>query len=93
MRTSILIPHKGDNHIVLTFEKRQELIIRFKKLNDTKRSATCATHMLKNRIDLRFIQELLADNSSKTNETNTRISTKILQKTESRLTIYNEKIT
>jgi integrase/recombinase XerD len=39
-----------------------------------------ATHLLENGTDLRYIQEILGHNSSKTTEINTHVSTKSIQK-------------
>lgn len=42
MHTTKLIAHKGESRIAVTFEKKQELISRFKKLNGAIRSDTYA---------------------------------------------------
>lgn len=47
MHTTKLITHKGDNRIAVTFEKRQDLIPRFKNLNGAKRSVTCTSTTMK----------------------------------------------
>lgn len=80
MHTTKLITHKGDNCITVTFEKKQEFITRFKKLDGAKLSANCyASGLFETGTDLCFIREFLGQNSSKTTEIYTHVSTKSLQ--------------
>lgn len=82
MHTTKLIAHKGDNRIAIAFEKKQELITPFRKLNDSRRSVTCATTTpttFGKRNRLTFFQELLGHKNSKTVEIYSYVSTKSLQ--------------
>lgn len=49
---------------------------------------SCATYLLEARTDLRYIQELLGHNSSKTTEIYTQVSTKNIQKITSPLDTF-----